>query len=175
MVPFQTAKSSHGGILSGSALEMTRSNVLCNYFKYLCCKQGRARHFIAQHSVLCVSSEMSERICPARTATEPTVFLAVGTKPCAARHNLQTLLPRRGECLRLYNMCALINRRQRGWPLKLTKNLSVRNHTKIFVNCANNIGGVGGTKYKKKKQRDVASGFLYCVGGRLTMAHVKLE
>ena len=52
--------------------------------------------------------------------------------PCAARPDLRTLAPQRGELPRLYNMRALINRGKWGWPLKLTKNRSARNGARFL-------------------------------------------
>lgn len=40
---------------------------------------------------------------------------------CAARPNLRIPAPRRGECPRLYNLCALKNRGQRARALKSRK------------------------------------------------------
>ena len=54
--------------------------------------RGRARHFIAQHSALCVPSEMSERIRPARTVPEPTVFPCRWREGCAGKPCLRRLL-----------------------------------------------------------------------------------
>ena len=50
---------------------------------------------------------------------------------CAARPNLRIPAPRRGECPRLYNMCALKNRGQRARALKSRK-IAVRATARDF-------------------------------------------